>query len=188
MANSITIGSITDSNPSLFVKMSTLDQDPVEYLIQTPTPSSAWTYVNQFCSLLTTYWLNDPNLPNVYGISNLNDQVKIASAQALINLGSLDQQVTEATNSIANSSSVSAAEFAQNVATYPVGTKIWAGNNAHVVGFVLTAVANAATGTRGTYTFYDSNIGSAVAAQPTTGLAAIATALTLSAFVVGKPA
>jgi hypothetical protein len=150
MANSISIGTITTPNPTLFVKMDSLFSDPVQYRIQTLSPGSQWLYVNQFCSLLTTYWLNDANTPDVYGIQNLVDHVKISAAQQLINLQSLDQQTDEALNALGHSHTVSLTPTVtpENVnaalESLPVGTRIWAGNNVHVVGFLITGVTSVA--------------------------------------------
>lgn len=188
MANNITIGTICTPNPGLYVNMDTLGISPVEYLIQTPAPGFNWLYVNQFCSLLTTYWLNDPNSPNVYGIQNLIDPVKVSSAQQLINLLSLDEQVAEAKNTIANATVVTSAAFNMAVVDYPVGTKIWAGNNVHVVGFLITVAGAAGTGANGTYTAYDSNSGVAQLGLPLSGLAQLVTMMSYSSFVVGQPA
>jgi hypothetical protein len=186
--NVIDVGTITSPNPSLWVDLNTLGTDTVQYLIQTASPGATWYYVNQFCSLLSTRWLNDPNVPLIYGITALSNAAKIAMARQLIGLTSLQAQVTEAAHGIANSSSVtSVAALSAALAGYPVGTKIWAGNNNHVLAFIVTAVANAQTGAIGTYTAYDSNNGLATTGNPTTGLAGQLSAMGYSAFVIGAP-
>lgn len=191
MTNHISIGVITTPNPTLFVDMNTLDAkdpDPVEYLIQTQPPGSNWFYVNQFCSLLTTYWLNNPNSPQVYGLLSLVDSVKIAAAQQLITPSSLDAQATEAQLSMANSSIVTPADFAGALKTYPAGTKIWAGNAVHVLGFLITPATDPAEGAPLTYTAYDSNIGVVQLGQTLADLPARLTGLGYTSLVVGKPA
>jgi hypothetical protein len=209
MANSISIGTITTPNPTLFVKMDSLFSDPVQYRIQTLSPGSQWLYVNQFCSLLTTYWLNDANTPDVYGIQNLVDHVKISAAQQLINLQSLDQQTDEALNALGHSHTVSLTPTVtpENVnaalESLPVGTRIWAGNNVHVVGFLITGVTSvapdaaatpaptpatppAATPGPYTYTLYDSNIGVVQTGQ--TYLSQLIVTMGYSSLVISLPA
>ncbi len=182
MPNSIKVGTITTPNPTLWLDMNSLGGDTVRYLIQTASPGNDWVYVNQFCSLLTSYWLNNPNLPNVYGITAMSDTVKQHMAEELINLNGLQAQVTAASHSMANSTTYNnASDFQAAIASMPVGTQIWAGNDAHVVGFVITA-----TGSAGTYTFYDSNIGQARTGRPLANLSDFVEAMGYSAFVVGQ--
>ena len=186
--NHINVGTINSSNPSLWVDLTTLGTPVVNYLIQTAAPGGNWYYVNQFCSLLTTCWLNDPNVPLTYGIQALSSTVQVSMAGQLISLNSLQDQVTEAANSIAHSSTLaSASALAAALPGYPVGTRIWAGNNNHVLGFIITAVANPVTGAPGTYTAYDSNYGRATTGHLTTGLAAQLTGMNYNAFVIGAP-
>lgn len=183
MPNSIKVGTITTPNPTLWLDMNSLGTDNVLYLIQTASPGTDWVYVNQFCSLLTSLWLNNPNLPNIYGITAMSDSVKQQMAAELINLNSLQAQVTEASNSIANATSYdSAADFQAVLDTLPAGTRVWAGNDSHVVGFVITA-----TGTQGRFTFYDSNVGQARTGLPLSNLAQLVEAMGYSAYVVGTP-
>ncbi len=186
--DAVRVGTITTPNPYLWVDPMTLGTSTVQYCIQTSAPAPSWFNVNQFCSLLSTYWLNDPNKPLSYGITALTDSVKIAMAHQLIALPNLQAQVTEAAHSIANSSIVNTvATLSAALANYQVGTKIWAGNSYHVLAFVITAVANPQTGAVGTYTAYDSNTGSATTGRPTTGLPAQLSALGYNVFVVGAP-
>ena len=202
MANLISIGAITTPNPTLFVRMDTLFSDPVEYRIQTLSPGSQWLYVNQFCSLLTTYWLNDANTPDVYGIQNLVDHVKISAAQQLINLQSLEQQTTEANNALGNSHSkafplpMSLDAVNDELKDLQVGTRIWAGNTVHVVGFLITAVTAvvpttppttpAETPGPYTYTLYDSNTG--VVETGRTSLSQLIARMGYSSLVISAPA
>ncbi|CRM61119.1 hypothetical protein [Pseudomonas sp. 31 R 17] len=191
MTNHISIGAITTPNPTLFVDMATLDAtdpDAVEYLIQTQPPGSNWFYVNQFCSLLTTYWLNDPNSPQVYGLSNLVDAVKITAAGQLITLLGLDSQTKEAQLSIANASVVLPAAFVTALPTYPAGTKIWAGNNVHVLGFLITPSTTPGADVPLTYTAYDSNIGVVQLGLLLADLPQRLTKMGYTSLVVGVPA
>ncbi len=186
--NQINIGTINSPNPALWVDAMTLGTPVVNYLIQTTPPGGSWFYVNQFCSLLTTCWLNDPNVPLTYGIQALSSTVQVSMAGQLIGLSSLQDQVTEAANSIAHSSTLSSVTaLAAALPGYPAGTRIWAGNNNHVLGFIITAVANATTGAPGTYTAYDSNYGRATTGNPTTGLVAQLTGMNYTDFVIGAP-
>lgn len=191
MTNHISIGAITTSNPTLFVNMDTLDAkdpDQVEYLIQTKSPGSNWFYVNQFCSLLTTYWLNDPNSPEVFGLSNLIDSVKITAARQLITPQSLGDQATEAQHSIAGANPVQPADFSTALETYPVGTKIWAGNNVHVLGFLITPATAPGADLPLTYTAYDSDIGVVQLGLVLTDLPTRLAAMGYTSLVVGIPA
>jgi hypothetical protein len=96
--------------------------------------------------------------------------------------------VAEAENSIANATVVTSAAFNMAVIDYPVGTKIWAGNNVHVMGFLITVAGTAGTGANGTYTAYDPNSGVAQLGLPLSALARLVTMMSYSSFVVGQPA
>jgi hypothetical protein len=193
----ISIGLITTDNPTLFVNMDSLVAQPpaqVQYIIQTLSPGPAYCYVNQFCSLLTTYWLNDPNSPQAYGIGNLNSSAQISAAQQLINLSSLEAQATEAKNAIGNSSlttlktPVQSADVDAALKGIPVGSKIWAGSDMHVVGFLINPATTSAQDAPLTYTFYDSDNGIAQAGWPLTNLASFIAAMGYSSLVIGLPA
>lgn len=190
MPNTIQIGKITNYNPHLFVQMSSLDKANPVYQIATCAPDSRWETVNQFCALLTTAWLNDLSSPASFGLNDLPDPVKVNMAVQLIGLTGLDKQVSDAAASIANSKSYATPkQFIAAIPGFPVGTKIWAGTNSHVVGFLITSVATTGKGAQpGTFSFYDSTVGTVQTLQSTADLAGRVQQRAYTAFVVGTPA
>lgn len=134
MPHQIKIGKISDSNPPLWLDTSTLGSSATLYEISTSQPAGEnWLYVNQFCSLLSIYWLqNDP--PSPFGLGNISDKKKLEMAEVLIGFAGLDDQANYAANSLSGKR-----ELKENVVSgvengiFATGTQIWAGNDVHVV-------------------------------------------------------
>lgn len=178
MANIFTVGSITTTNPVLYVDVLTLGTSNVQYRIQStlPTVPGEWLYVNQFCSLLSLAWLNNNTHPAQFGIANFNDDEKKAMAARLIADTSLDGQVGIAETDL-HGTRKTASTLMQEVAKYTVGTKIWAGNDTHVFGIRIATATTLAV--------YDSNHGT-VTEMPRANLLSFINSNNLTAFVVAQ--
>jgi hypothetical protein len=177
MANVITIGTISSTNPALWVELNTLEKDSVRYLIETSSPGDGWLFINQFCALLSIRWLHSDRSAPSYGINNFSDPKKIEMAEQLIGFSSLDDQVRKAKEELGGTSE-SLTETARGVeGDYPVGTHIWAGSNFHVLGIYLVSSTD--------YQLYDSNTG-LTTRQPRATFGKKMQSLHNTAFVVKK--
>lgn len=140
MPNEIRIGNIESSNPTLWVDADTLTNTLTIFEISTKKPISnrEWCKVNQFCSVLSIYWLNNkPKSP--FGLSDVRDNEKKSMAEVLISYGSMDAQVIYAAQELGGQREEKEKVFrGVETGAYPVGTQIWAGNASHVLGVRLT--------------------------------------------------
>ena len=153
MPYTFAMSDLTDPNPTLWVEFETLETAQPNYAIAPVAPSLVgkagdWIELNQFCSVLAAGWLAGTR-PAAWGVSNLGAagvqaavatllgfQAQGASAQidyAVATLGGTRTTVEEITDAT------------------PVGTKIWAASNDHVVGAYLDS--------KDSFTFYDPNSG-----------------------------
>ncbi|HEX7843370.1 MAG TPA: DUF4157 domain-containing protein [Kofleriaceae bacterium] len=148
----ITVGNITSSNPALWVKLDTPNGKP-EFKIATNTPDGFTTSVNQFCSILSVEWLKGGGKASPYGIENFTDPKKILMAQTLIGYKSMDDQIEYAKTQLNGKLQLlkNVEDGVQNH-KYAVDTKIWAGNDRHVVAIYIMS--------NDYYKLYDSNDGS----------------------------
>jgi hypothetical protein len=163
MPNTITIGNITTTNPSLWVDTNTLGCDPVQYRIASLLPGANWFEVNQFCALLSLKWLaarGNGAVKNAYGIGAFDANAQKAMAAQLIAFNDTGDgqkaQVNYAAGQVggnkANRDAIVKGMAPNTPTSYPVGTKIWAGTNAHVIAYYVTSPTQ--------YEVYDSNDGS----------------------------
>jgi hypothetical protein len=138
MPNDIQIGTITTPNPTLWLNMDTVGLDTVKYLISTPSPGASWIMVNQFCSVLSVSWLSGGRGNNPYGLSNLSNAEKVAMAGVLISFNSLDDQVAYAEERL-NGRRETQQRVLDGVqrAGFRPNTRIWAGNDFHVVALFI---------------------------------------------------
>jgi hypothetical protein len=151
MANTIKVGKISSTNPSLWLDLATLEPDSGQYEIATTSPAGNWLSVNQFCALLSIQWLLSDRSASPYGIGNFSDPEKIAMARQLIGFSSLDDQVEKAETQLGGTRRSLSVTASGVEGTYPVGTQIWAGNDFHVLGIYLISPTE--------YQLYDSNTG-----------------------------
>jgi hypothetical protein len=151
----IEVGAITSPNPSLWMNMITLERPVTNYRIATETPGESWMCVNQFCSLLALRWLQEKThgiSSSPYGLSNFLDTEKITMAQQLINCADLDAQVTFAIQELGGSrKTLDQVATGVEEGAYAVGTRIWAGNDHHVIAIYLESAT--------TYMLYDPDTG-----------------------------
>lgn len=137
MANTITVGSITTPNPFLWVNPLTLGMPNVVYTIQSTMPAGDWLNVGQFCAVLSSAWLNNAKHPAQFDIRSFDDPGKIQLAQQVIAASnSLASQVTAAEQAI-HGTYKSKTLITNEFSAYRTGTKIWAGNNVHVIGIYI---------------------------------------------------
>ncbi|SDL30536.1 hypothetical protein SAMN05661010_01398 [Modicisalibacter muralis] len=136
MSNRIDIGSITSSNPHLWLDALTLSGDPVVYQIATLTPTcdeNEWISVNQFCSVLSIAWLRD-NPSSPFGLGSLGNGEKLAMAEVILGYQNMDDQVDYAVKRL-HGQIRSLQQVIEGVEKghYAAGTCIWTGNDFHVV-------------------------------------------------------
>ncbi len=175
MANIITVGSITTPNPFLWLNPDTLGLPDVVYIIQSSAPKGDWVDVGQFCAVLSSAWLNDAKHPAKFDIRNFDDPGKIQLAQQVIEASnSLASQVKAAEQAI-HGKSKSKDQVTKDFSTYNTGTKIWAGNDRHVIGIYIISATEMQV--------YDSNLGTATK-KPRTAFAQVVADYQLNAFVV----
>jgi hypothetical protein len=178
MPNQINIGTVTTPNPSLWVDTNTLGSDVVVYEIASLSPGTDWFQVNQFCSLLSLEWLAARSagvVSSPYGISNFSAAAQRVMAEQLIAFDSLQAQVDYAAAQL-NGAAVSKAAVESGMApdgtfSYPVGTRIWAGNDVHVIAYYVTSATQ--------YELYDSNTG-AITTHERSAFATACTAFVMS--------
>jgi len=174
--NRITIGTITSSNPTLWVNLLTLGQDSTDYTIATASPGSDFMYVNQFCSILSIKWLQAGRGTVPYGIDNFSDADKRVMAQTLIGYTGMDDQIAYAETQLGGvRRPLDVVARGVMDGTYPVGTNIWAGNDFHVIAIYLRSEKE--------YELYDSNTG-LVTVLPRSGFKQAMQQLRNDAFVV----
>jgi hypothetical protein len=144
---------LTEPNPTLWIEFTTFGTTQPNYAIAPIAPSlvgkaGEWVALNQFCSVLAAEWLTGTRAA-AWGVSNLGAagvqaavatllgfQTQGAGAQidyAMATLGGARTTVEEITDAT------------------PVGTKIWAASNNHVVGAYLDG--------KDSFTLYDPNNG-----------------------------
>ncbi|MFK3790178.1 hypothetical protein ACI2KO_07955 [Pseudomonas piscis] len=175
MANIITVGSITTPNPFLWLNPDTLGLPDVVYVIQSNAPKGDWVDVGQFCAVLSSAWLNDAKHPAKFDIRSFDDPGKIQLAQQVIEASnSLASQVKAAEQAI-HGKSKSKDQVTKDFSTYNTGTKIWAGNDRHVIGIYIISATQMQV--------YDSNLGTATQ-KPRTAFAQVVADYQLNAFVV----
>jgi len=141
----IEIGNVTSSNPTLW--FSNVDNKE-RYMIASASPGSGWQSVTQFCSVLTVMWLHHPKGSLSFNGATKKDQIKMA--RLLIKNWKPADQVTFAAKELGGAS-VDKATLQQEISKYGAKTKIWFGNNSHVLGAVVQ--------NDGTILMYDSNNG-----------------------------
>lgn len=175
MANIITVGSITTPNPFLWLNPGTLGLPDVVYVIQSNAPKVDWVDVGQFCAVLSSAWLNDAKHPAQFDIKSFDDPGKIQLAQQVIEASnSLASQVKAAEQAI-HGNSKSKDQVTKEFSVYKTGTKIWAGNDRHVIGVYIISATEMQV--------YDSNLGTAVKKSRTV-FAQVLKDYALNAFVV----
>ncbi len=174
--NTITVGSISSTNPTLWVNLTTLGTSNTKYLIATNSPGAEWISVNQFCSLLSIKWLQEGRGTSPYGIGNFNDSQKKIIAEQLIAFSSLDDQVNYTLGQLGGSKQNLDQTALGVQGNYPIGTKIWAGNDFHVIAIYLTTAT--------TYELYDSNTGFTTTSLPRSQFKNYMNTLNNNAFVV----
>lgn len=146
----ITVGSISSSNPTLWVEGTNF----ADYVISTSPPPGTWYPVNQFCSLLTLHWLQGGRGTSPYGLDHFKDAEKIAMAQILIGYTSLQSQVDYAASQLGlggKQEKEATVKDGVEKGAYKVGTKIWTGNDQHVLGVYIVDATQ--------FDLYDSNTG-----------------------------
>jgi|GEM_PF-4055914 len=174
--NDATIGNVTTPNPHLFLDLATLGLPQKKYTVSSLQPEPGnWISVNQFCSLLSVYWINHSDLYSL-AFMNLSKDLQLEYVNQLISFESLADQVNYAARNI-NGLIVEAAKAIEDMETYPTGTKIWFGNNIHVMAAVTTA-----QGVR----FYNPDSGE-VEAKTRNQLIAIMTRFGCDTVVVAQP-
>lgn len=175
--NRIAVGVITTPNPTLWVDLNTLGQNPTDYQISTQSPGSHFMAVNQFCSILSVQWLSGGRgTSSPYGIQNFTDPQKIAMAETLIGFTSMADQVGYAVAQLGGvEQTLAQVTTGMEGGGYKPGKRIWAGNDFHVIGlYVLNNLQ---------YELYDSNTG-LVTVMPRAGFRAAMLQLGCDAFVV----
>ncbi|WP_370979124.1 hypothetical protein [Agaribacterium sp. ZY112] len=177
MANVVVVGKISNSNPSLWLDLSTIGSRRVEYLVETLSPGVGWIYINQFCSLLSTEWLNTNEHPGVYGIQDFSSNEIISMGEELIALESLDAQVNAAVASLPGVQTKLDTAVEGVLTKYNVGTKVWLGNDVHVYGLLILD--------GGKYSLYDSNTG-LVSTELRSDFKSLVVRLSLNTFVVSE--
>jgi hypothetical protein len=163
MPNTITIGKITTTNPSLWVDTTTLGGDLVKYQIASSMPGDNWFEVNQFCALLSLKWLAaraSGAVKSPYGIANFAADAQQAMATQLIAFNDtgdgMKAQADYATGQLggskADKGAITKGMLPNTPGSYPIGAKVWAGTDVHVIAYYVTSPTQ--------YEVYDSNNGS----------------------------
>lgn len=151
----IEVGAITSPNPFLWMNITTPGRSVTSYRIATEAPGENWMSVNQFCSLLALRWLQEKThgvSSSPYGLNNFLDTEKITMAQQLINCADIDAQVTFAVQELGGSrKTLDQAATGVEDGTYAIGTRIWAGNDHHVMAIYLESAT--------TYALYSPDTG-----------------------------
>lgn len=130
-----TFESTSSANPHLWLNMSTLGTDATQYVVADSTPEAdgEWMSVNQFCSLLSIYWLDHPSSSLKFG--SLSGSVKLAMAKQLVKYDSMASQENFATSKMSSAKKLSKSQFKDIIDDEPEtldGKQLWFGNDAHV--------------------------------------------------------
>ena len=175
MTNNITIGKVSTSNPHLFLNLDTLDSDTREYVVATSAnPSGNWISVNQFCSLMALYWLNN-GTPETFTFSDYSKTDQTNAAETLIDYSNLESQVQYAVQNTGGSIK-NLYEFTQLMSKKQKSKKIWFGSDWHVVAAVIDD--------SGSITLYDPNTGQSDSITDQKMLIQIASAMSANVFVI----
>jgi hypothetical protein len=133
----IKIGKVTSANPALWLDLGSLGPDPdnnrYEVSSAAPEPQEAWTYVNQFCTVLSTAWLERGGTPRRWVFEDLDD--KVSAARTVIGYESMQSQVEYAAKALGGAQEDKSSVL-KGFAGYPADTMLWFGNNVHVVAAV----------------------------------------------------
>jgi hypothetical protein len=150
------LGTITSANPNIWLYLPSLGSDRPQYIISTNRPpgdADDWFSVNQFCSLLSTEWLLNGNHPDNFTLNNNFTYQQIAAmALTLTDQDEgLQGQVNRAVQALGGQQQSLDEVTAGVTGSYPVGTRIWTGNDNHVVAVYINSATQ--------YTVYDPNTG-----------------------------
>jgi len=178
MSNVINIGTISTTNPSLWVDTTSLGTASVTYQIASSSPGTNWFEVNQFCALLSINWLAaraSGVVKSPYGIANFDAAAQKAMAAQLIAFNDTgdgmkaqeDYAMQQINGAAADKQTIANGMAPNTKLSYPIGTKIWAGTNVHVIAYYVTSASQ--------YEVYDSNSGS-ITARSRSGFATACTA------------
>lgn len=179
-------GDITSPNPNIWLYLPSIGDNP-RYVISTNMPPSSypneedWLSVNQFCSLLSTAWLLNGNHPGTFTLNgNFTPQQVSAMASALIDQDQgLQGQVDRAIHDLGGQQQSFNEVEAGVTGSYPVGTRIWTGNDQHVVAVYINSATE--------YTVYDPNTGQTTTYSRSNFVSATVNTFGLNVFVVKTP-
>jgi len=123
-----TMGDLSWSNPVLYYDTTTA---PYNYMVNSGDPGGSWSKIEQFCSLLSVYWLKAPKTSLKF--SDLSSKQQQEASETLSTMGGkgLQSQVSYAKKELGGASK-SLDDITSEIATYPTGTQFWFGSDAHV--------------------------------------------------------
>ena len=160
------LGDISSPNPIIWLYKPSGTGANAQYVISTNMPPGNpgdWVYVNQFGSLLSTQWLLNPNHPSSFTLSDIYTNQQQLTAMTML-LSGQDQDLQsqmkgaeqalggqqQSRNAVVGGIQGGGDPFNLS-GSYPVGTKIWAGNECLTIAIYIDSDT--------TYTVYDPHTG-----------------------------
>ncbi|BDD12037.1 hypothetical protein FUAX_44690 (plasmid) [Fulvitalea axinellae] len=143
------IGETESANPTLWLDLLSLDGESKSFIIADSKPEGdTWMYVNQYCSVLSVYWLQS-DLKEGLRFKSLAFEKKKEATNKLISFESLNHQAKYAEEAL-KGKLVTKENFYQLIEAGENGALAWFGNDTHVLGIRIVGSE---------YYFYDSNGG-----------------------------